>query len=182
MFAEPREYNHEQLNFEMKRHRLLIGLMTVAGALTACAADSLDQWQWRNPLPDYGCILNRVLYANGSFLAVGEDGLTLSSSSGTNWTLNRITPPEGFLDVVYVGGMYVAVGHHRAPDQSQDTPVILTSSNGLNWAVQDSPDPSVTTLLRVTYGNGLFVAVGTGVDPVFGNGYGAILTSPDGLN
>ncbi len=165
----------------MKRHNLLIGLAAITGSLTLWAADSLDQWQWRSPLPYHGYVLSRVIYANGSFLAVGEDGVTLSSADGTNWTFNRVTPPDSFSDVVYGRGLYVAVGYRSAPDQARDRPVILTSTDGLSWAAQDIPDPLLILLTTVTYGDGLFVAVGTGTDP-FLQSYGAILTSADGLH
>jgi len=155
--------------------------MAITGSLTAWGADTLDQWQWRNPLPYHGYVLHRVIYANGSFLAVGEDGVTLGSTDGTNWTFNCLTPPDSFSGVVYSGGLYVAVGSRSAPDQVGDRPVILTSTDGLSWTSQDIPDPLLTLLTAVTYADGLFMAVGAGTDP-FLQGYGAILTSPDGIH
>ncbi len=48
-------------------------------------ADPLDNWYWRNPLPQ-GNDLGRIIYANGIFVAVGACGIILTSTDGTNWT------------------------------------------------------------------------------------------------
>src|SRR5512136_2088465 len=44
-------------------------------------SDPLDNWHWRNPLPQ-GNTLQGVTYGNGTFVAVGENGTILTSPDG----------------------------------------------------------------------------------------------------
>lgn len=48
------------------------------------AADPLDTWTWKNPLPT-GDNLSAVTYGNGRFVAVGWKGTTLTSVDGIEW-------------------------------------------------------------------------------------------------
>jgi hypothetical protein len=63
---------------------------------------------------------------------------------------------------MYSNGLYVAVGQEGT---------VVTSSDGINWTVQDSGQ--LNNLLSVTYGSAGFLAVGPN---------GTVLTSPDGVN
>jgi hypothetical protein len=65
-----------------------------------------------------GHSLYDVTYGNGLFVAVGEDGIILTSPDGVNWT--RQIPPTGnwLYGVTYGNGTFVAVG---------DRGIILTS-------------------------------------------------------
>jgi hypothetical protein len=72
-----------------------------------------------------------------------------------NWTAAAF-PTNSFAlySVTYANGRYVAVGH---ADAWSDFGCVVTSSNGLNWAVGSV---GVYELYRVACGNGVFVAVG----------------------
>ena len=138
----------------------LLLLVLAAGSVEA-RADALDNWQWRNPLPQ-GNTLSSVTYGNGIFVALGEGGTILDSPDGVNWTSANSGPTTTFSSVAYLTGTFIAVGNDGA---------IQTSSNGLAWTTQTSGN--TRNLSGVTYGNGLFVVVGD---------FGTILTSPDGVN
>ena len=128
-------------------------------------AGPLDTWTWRNSIPA-PFMLNAIVYGDGQFLAVGESGLVVTSSDGTNWDL-RPSGSQSYLDgIAYGNDKFVAIGY----DYSVDQDTILTSVDGINWvqrhlATQTFPE-------GVVYGNGKFVAVNAD----------ALLTSADGTN
>jgi len=123
-------------------------------------ADSLDQWTWRNPLPQ-GNDLSDVCYGNGKFVAVGISGTILTSDDGATWTLrNSGARNEGLNAVAYLNGRFVVVGTGGT---------ILTSSDGVTWTSHYTGTSD--WLWSVTYGSGQFVAVGDS---------GTVVTSADG--
>ncbi len=119
----------------------------------------LDQWYWRNPLPQ-GNWLHNVVFANGGFIALGEVGTILSSTDGTNWVRQASGVTTDLRDCAYGNGRYVIVG---------DFGTILTSTNGIVWSQQYGG--TFYSLNGVCYGGGQFVAVGEQT---------IILTSTDG--
>jgi len=122
-------------------------------------ADPLDNWHWRNPLPQ-GNSLSGVSYGNGTFVAVGDIGTVLTSSDGATWTVRTSGTRNYLRGVAYGNNTFVAVG---------DAGTVLTSPDGATWTTRTSG--SSNDLYGVTYANGIFVAVGL---------Y-AILISPDGI-
>jgi hypothetical protein len=48
------------------------------------STDPLDNWQWRNPLPQGNHLLG-VTYGDGTFVAVGNRGTILTSPDGETW-------------------------------------------------------------------------------------------------
>jgi hypothetical protein len=116
--------------------------------LSALFADPLDQWFWRNPLPQ-GNSLASVVFAQGRFVAVGQGGSILTSSNGTNWTLRTSPTVNSLANVAYLNDRFVAVGEKGT---------ILTSADGADWTTVAS---GVTnTLTSSAYGNGSYVIVG----------------------
>ena len=106
--------------------RLSTGFSVLFGlCLWACpklyATDPLDQWKWRNPLPQ-GADLNDVCYANGQFVAVGGGyDLVLTSPDGIRWTMQHsadgnydLTAGDKYnsplSSIAYGNGRFVAVG------------------------------------------------------------------------
>src|SRR5690348_16560826 len=122
-------------------------------------ANPLDQWHWRNPLPQ-GNQLYSVASANGTFIAVGELGTILTSTDGTNWITRNSGTTFELHDCVYGAGKYMAVGEFGT---------VLTSTNLVSWTTQFAG--TFNNLNAVIYTNSQFVAVGDG---------GTIVTSPDG--
>jgi len=132
-----------------------------SSSASAQVQDYLDDWQWRNPLPQ-GNPLNSVASGNGTFVTVGASGMILTSPDRVRWTI-RTSGVTTWLDgVTYANGSFVAVGQSGT---------VLTSTDGVNWTSR-----SVGTshwLKSIIFADGSFVAVGSG---------GSILTSPDGVN
>jgi hypothetical protein len=111
-------------------------------------AEVLENWHWRNPLPQ-GNSLHNVVFGNGAYVAVGDFGTILTSSNGTNWQRRLSGVTDTLRDCVYGGGQYIVVG---------DFGTILTSTDLATWASQYAG--TFHGLNGVTYGNGQFVAVG----------------------
>ncbi len=121
----------------------------------------LDQWYWRNPLPQ-GNSLASVVFAQGRFVAVGGGGVIITSADGTNWT-NQTSPTLNSLaHVAYFDDHFLAVGERGT---------VLSSPNGENWTI--IPSNVTNALSSVAYGNGSFVIVGS---------QGTVLQSSTGQN
>jgi hypothetical protein len=76
------------------------------------AADPLDNWYWRNPLPQ-GEHIYSFAYGNGIFVAVGESGTIMTSPDGINWSVRHTALSSDnirFSSVAYGNGVFVAVG------------------------------------------------------------------------
>jgi hypothetical protein len=126
---------------------------------------------------------NRIIFANGRFVAVGWAGGFCTSTNGLNWeagSVQSLTPVLVSLSgLTYGNGKFVAVGDptdywtRQAPYTTTNN--IFISTSGTSWI----PRPSVPLaalakpINSVTYGNGNFLAVGEG---------GYLYTSPDALN
>lgn len=113
--------------------------------------------------------LYAITYAQGRFVAVGNQQTILSSPNGTDWTLHREvieSPARPFKSVIHAGGRFVAVGGKG---------IVQHSSNGTEWTEAAMPATVNMNVSDVTYGNGLYVASGEG------DGYYCIATSPDAI-
>ena len=133
---------------------ILGGIISTLISFGAIAAP-LDNWYWRNPLPNGNPqlgpqTLNAMTYAAGEFVAVGNSGVVSISTDSTNWTQNATATTNNLHGLVYAAGEFLAVG---------DGGVVETSTNGTNWTLQNSETTS--PLIAVAYGNGSFVAAGT---------------------
>lgn len=139
---------------------LLLFITLFLGSAASGLADPLDNWHWRNPLPQ-GNSLNGVGYGNSKFVAVGNAGTMLTSTDGMNWALMVSGTTNDLWGISCGNGTFVAVG---------EAGTILTSEDGGVWVIRAS---GITNHLSgITYGNGTFVAVGEA---------GTILTSSDGV-
>jgi hypothetical protein len=136
-------------------------LGSIGGGTVDLNAAPLEQWHWRNPLPQ-GNPLNNVLFVNGNWLAVGELGTILTSTDGTDWVRQETDVLDDLRDCAYGAGIYVVVG---------DLGTVLTSADGIEWTQQY--DGTFYALNGITYANGQFVAVGE---------QASIFTSPDGVD
>jgi len=118
----------------------------------------LDNWTWRNPLPQGNSLLSAA-YGNGRFLAVGYQGAAVTSPDGLAWSLCRTGTTVDLWGVTYANGIFVAVGTNGT---------IRVTTDGTTWVAAGSGTSQ--DLFGVSYGNGSFVAVGAN---------GTVLTSPD---
>ncbi|MDR7870301.1 MAG: hypothetical protein RIN55_05545 [Tissierellaceae bacterium] len=112
--------------------------------------------------PYFYTSINKIYYANGLWVAVGNDGKLNTSTNGTTWT----TRTSGFgtdhiMSIYYANGLWVAVGRGGK---------ISTSTNGTTWVLRRESASEV--FWDVAYGNGMWVAVGM---------TGVLYSSPDGI-
>ena len=127
----------------------------------ARSATPIDSWAQTNSfVNNTAIVLNAVTDDRaGTYVAVGNLGVTLTSTDGENWSL-RI-PSAGnnrnLLGVAYgsTGSFtgFIAVGDSRTISKSTD--------GGQSWAVLQ-PNGITGNLKAITFGDGLFVAVGDG--------------------
>lgn len=109
-----------------------------------------------------GGTFREVCHANGLFVAVGDEGLLMTSANGLDWTVRNPGTTLGLYCITYGQGKFVVVGYHG---------IIITSTDGINWTQRNPANG--TNLLGVTYnGTDLFVTVGYS---------GRIMTSPNGI-
>jgi uncharacterized delta-60 repeat protein len=97
------------------------------------------------------------------FVAVGENGVILTSPDGLTWT-NRASPTTRWLtSVTYAAGQFLAVG---------DAGILLKSTDGITWIVRSAASgmPVPSRLNAIAYGNGIYVNVSES---------GEVFTSPD---
>ena len=111
---------------------------------------------------DSGIQLNSVAFGDGVFVAVGDSDRAFANA-GNGWTpfLTGAPPLDGIVWSQRLG-TFVAVG---------DGGAIVTSTDGVNWALQSSP--TTFNLFGIAAGDGGLIAVGDG---------GTILVSTDGVN
>jgi hypothetical protein len=105
-----------------------------------------------------------IAFAMNQFVAVGDNGLILTSPDGSNWTSRSHVSDsaDNFNGVTYGSNLFVVVG------QGGD---VRTSPDGVTWTARTPQTGS--TLTGVAYGNNEYVAVGYA---------GTLVTSPDGTN
>lgn len=104
-----------------------------------------------------------VAYGNG-FIAVGQNGLILTSQNGIDWIDRTDDAMANLSKVIYAGGKFIIVGEGG---------IIITSENGNEFTKQTSP--SNADLKTVVYGNGKYIAVG------YSRGYASVVASEDGI-
>ena len=143
----------------------VLGFLALSLSLFNASADPLNNWHWRNPLPNgnpgpgvqslYG-----IVFTNGQFFAVGANGFEITSPDGTNWTEWATATTNQLNDIINANGLFVAVGANGT---------VETSTTGTNWLLRNSG--TLASLSSVAFGNGGFVAVGN-----------TIIASPDAVN
>ena len=108
---------------------------------------------------------NDVIFADGQFIAVGQNGTILASTDGINWISRTSGTSVALRDIVYGNNLFVVVG------SGSPSGCILTSSDGENWTIRGQ----FTNVYRIAHSTrtSLFVAVGLN---------GLIVTSNDGVN
>ena len=151
--------------YKMGRTKRFISFFLLLFALVMAApqllmADYLDDWKVRNNLPTAE-MLRGITYGNSTYVAVGINGVIITSPDGETWTERESYTDKNLYNIIYENSTFVAVGEKGT---------ILTSPDGKIWTKRKSKTKK--SLVDITYGNSLFVVVG--VD-------GIIRTSPDGI-
>ena len=120
----------------------------------AAVVTSADGVHWNTrTFPGNGPLYS-IATGGGTFVAVGDSGVIVTSTNGSDWQARVVLPGATLYSVAYGMGMFVAVAPQTATFLN-----ILTSTNGMDWAVAES-----RSLVSVAYGNGLFVGVSDNID------------------
>jgi hypothetical protein len=102
----------------------------------------------------YTTLINKVVYGNEMFVAVGASGVILYSPDGKTWT--EAKGSGGNLNALaYANGYFVAGG---------DSNAIWYSSDGINWSTQQAAGITATNphIRAVAFSNNTWVAGGRG--------------------
>jgi len=136
---------------------------------------SIRTWNWRNPLPQGLATRHVETDGNGSYAAVGDFGVIMTSSDGVEWNV-RQSGTMNLNSVAYGAGRFVAVGNGGRILRSSTK----AADGYASWSEISSG--SASTLRGITYNGSVFVAVGNSqisenfpYVPKM-----TILTSPDG--
>jgi hypothetical protein len=123
------------------------------------AAEALDNWEQMAP-EQFESLFSGIGFGNGTFVAVGADGMVGTSPDGFTWTTRSHGTDLQYRAVIFAQDKFVA-GGNKAP--------VIESVDGASW----TPDPSGKKydIYGLAYSGGTFVAVGL---------VGGIWTSPDG--
>lgn len=125
--------------------------------------ESLDGRDWRQrPVPEDAAPLEHVTFADGRFVAVGDDGAIISSGDGVDWIGTEARTRYSLHAVTHGQGRWVAVGSGG---------VILTSTDSIHWFHAESTTPD--RLETVDWDGNTFVAAGEN---------GTLLSSANGLD
>ncbi len=129
------------------------GIQFVAGGLQGCIGTSLDGVTWTPRQTLSARRLRDVVYANGRFVAVVNQGQAgyANSLDGVNWSfaVGAADTTSSLNAIAYGNGLFTAFGN-----------TILTTSDGTNWT---NRSPAGEFMLNAAaYGNGAYVAVGDG--------------------
>lgn len=147
------------------------------GVILTGSADG-TQWTVERASSGLGASLTGVTYANGQYVAVGNNQV-MSSSDGINWNSlsaqpSGITAPTvDLFNTAYGNNLFVTAGTYNTSTSSQEIAydgLIATSPDAVNWTILPF-EPNY--LSGITYGGGRFVAVGR---------EGSILTSTTGTS
>lgn len=121
---------------------------------------------WSNGNLKISIVLRDVLWSGSRFIAVGDNGIVYTSSSGSSWS--RESVPIGESDHLFgIGkddtGTLVAVG--------RDQLILYSTDNGNNWSIAHNRVLNTADIYKVAYGSGKFVALDES---------GGVWTSTDG--
>jgi Leucine-rich repeat (LRR) protein/photosystem II stability/assembly factor-like uncharacterized protein len=121
---------------------------------------SSDGENWtkeQNDLLDYS---GSTTYGNGTYIWVGtsyeQEGLIYNSKDGFKWATSSLMNDFYLKSVIYAEDKYVAIGDSY---RSVNT-VVLTSSNGIDWDINDAGFKNMERGKKVYYAQGKFFIVG----------------------
>lgn len=111
--------------------------------------------------------LHDVIWKNGMFIAVGENGTIVSSPNSARWTQQVSGENYDLRSLCWTGNQYIVVGDYNT---------IISSPQGINWNKRGVYDPTVRLYGIASNGNSI-VAVGSNTDDS-----PQIIYSTDGIN
>jgi hypothetical protein len=138
-------------------------------------------WATQEPNSEFGDTIVSILWAGGQFVAGGsavdifgdhDPTPVFTSNDGVTWSRHVLFPAPGpaVLGLAYNGARYVAVGDASS---AGDPRTVLSSTDAFTWELE--------TLPATLNAAGLYGVVWTGTEFVTVGGFGAALTSADGV-
>jgi hypothetical protein len=164
-------------SFWQKRVRWSGSMFISVGAGIFTSQDGIT---WTQREPNITTSLNDVIWIGGQFIAVGDGGAVITSPDGISWT-SRSIPSVASPTLNGVTGSsshLVAVGTQIDQTSGNTVTLVLTSPDGINWAVV--PLTVQAALNAVVWSGSQFVAVGTALGQ--SNAQPLTLASADGTN
>lgn len=137
----------------------------LAGSVKVIFDDRMLYWK-RKKLANNSWRMNKICWASEKFIAVGNDGVILTSKDATTWTPQTSTTSNTLWGIMWSGSNYVAVGNYNT---------ILTSPDAITWKKSLSSD-SNEKLYGISWSGQQYVAVGHDS----AQNKSIIVTSPDG--
>lgn len=125
--------------------------------------------EWRVIPTNLPWPLNKVIYINNQFHAVGDAGGIYHSMNGVNWESPVSITNNRLMSIAWSGNKFVALGENKT---------ILISGDGENWTTVSSGVVSDYRLNSVCWNGNKFLAVGWDVS----DNKSVIVSSVDGLN
>ncbi len=125
-------------------------LYVAAGNGTAgCIYTSTNATDWQkvtDPSVPSAALFNDAVFGGGVYVLVGDNGVVVSSTNGTTWTVANLGISNRLNDVAYLNGNFYVVG---------DNDAFYTSSNGTTWSAV-SIGSTGYHLMSIDYGNNTF--------------------------
>ena len=128
-------------------------------------------WVARFPTPTVSDLYDVATDGSARVVAVGTRGAILSSADMTTWTTINTGVQDDFLNVIYNGSQYAAVGSLGH---------VLTSPNGVNWNTRTPSSVSSDVLECIVWTGTKFIVGGAYVTSS-NTSAGLVLTSVDGV-
>ena len=155
----------------------LTGVAYGAGTFVAVGRGSIvmscDGVSWTATAGPYPASFNSICYADGKFVAVGdqgdytETGWVGVSTNGVDWTAQSVPGARALLAVTFGNGQFVAMGRHGTA---------LVSPDGIDWTLCSVKEGNWDfDGYGIAFGNGQFLGVG-GARNV------EVMTSADGIS
>jgi len=132
----------------------------VSGSNIVSSANALE-WELRATAAPK--TLHDVIFANGIFVSVGDEGTVFTSTDGVTWILRDTGIGNDLLGVAHGNGIFLAVGRQGRA---------ATSVDGVAWTSRYAGRTD-NDLISVAFGNEMFLALGH---------VGRLFTSPNGVD
>ena len=157
----------------------LLALLMMVPTLVVFAENELD-WETYYDIREYSWSyknkLNAIAYHDGTYVAVGDNGLIITSTNGTEWNAQKVeTDCKRFRSVVYGASRFVVVGggYYGEDEGEYSTSEILISEDGVKWTSVETEKTEKYRFVSVAYNGKVFVIV---------DDTNYALVSSDGLN
>lgn len=164
-------FSHWEVNDTVTRQEILSLSITEDTEINAVFKDENLEWQWVYPNPISDRDIADVVYGNGRFVAVGQDGMCRMSFNGYDWTLSvGVSPEITILSVTWDGSRFLALGYKGLTNEY----FAIVSENGEIWELLPINIATTGSIQSIIYGNGQYLATTT----LGYNNYGLAI-SPD---